>query len=422
MARKATGQIIPPEGKARSWAIRFRANGERHYETLGRPEEGWTRQKADRELRHRLADIERGLWTPETIPTPAPPERRAESTFGEFAAEWFDRHEPEWKPKTVTDYRWALELHLLPCFENHRLSEITIEEVDRYKAEKLREGKLGAGAINKTIARLAQLLEEAVEYGYLDHNAAHGRKRRVKASKPQRSWVEPEQMLALIEAADRWHRPIVATMIGSGLRVGEACALDWRDVNLATGTITVRTAKTDAGTRQVDLPAGLVDELRGWKARTPHNRPGEAVFISRPRDGKQTRQTGDNVGRRLKVTIKRANDSLDELGIEPISEKVTPHSLRRTYASVRAALRDDPVYIAEQIGHTDPRFTLQVYAKGAKRRDRLTGSYLSEFERALHWAEMGRIGEAAPLKQPGVMAPAEQESRMGVGNIATVRL
>jgi hypothetical protein len=43
MARKATGQVIPPGAKARSWALRFRAYGERHYVTLGRPEDGWDR-------------------------------------------------------------------------------------------------------------------------------------------------------------------------------------------------------------------------------------------------------------------------------------------------------------------------------------------------------------------------------------------
>jgi hypothetical protein len=32
--------------------------------------------------------------------------------------------------------------------------------------------------------------------------------------------------------------------------------------------------------------------------------------------------------------------------------------LRRTYASLRAACGDDPVYIAQQLGHMDPRFTL----------------------------------------------------------------
>ena len=61
-----------------------------------------------------------------------------------------------------------------------------------------------------------------------------------------------------------------------------------------------------------------------------------------------------NIDHRIKAAIKAANRRLDELGIEPISDRVTPHSLRRTYASLRAAVGDDPVYIAEQLGHTDP--------------------------------------------------------------------
>ena len=77
--------------------------------------------------------------------------------------------------------------------------------------------------------------------------------------------------------------------------------------------------------------------------------------------------------------------------IEPIGNRVSPHSLRRTYASLRAALRDDPVYIAEQLGHTDPAFTFRVYQKAAKRRERLSGAYLEAFDHVLQWADVGRI-------------------------------
>jgi hypothetical protein len=55
---------------------------------------------------------------------------------------------------------------------------------------------------------------------------------------------------------------------------------------------------------------------------------------------------------------------------------------------LRAAAGDDPVYIAAQLGHTDPRFTLTVYTKAVKRRVKLSGAYLAEFERALAWAAL----------------------------------
>jgi hypothetical protein len=60
--------------------------------------------------------------------------------------------------------------------------------------------------------------------------------------------------------------------------------------------------------------------------------------------------------------------------------------LRRTYASLRAALGDDPVYIAEQLGHRDARFTFRVYQRAAKRRERLIGAHLMAFDRALERA------------------------------------
>ena len=61
------------------------------------------------------------------------------------------------------------------------------------------------------------------------------------------------------------------------------------------------------------------------------------------------------------------------------------------------------MYIAEQGGWTDPRFALKVYAKAAKRRERLSGAYLDAFDRALHWAEVGRIAEPEipePVEEP----------------------
>lgn len=401
MARRPTGEVLPPNGKQRSWALRFRAYGQRRFLTLGRPEDGWDRPRAEAELRGVLADVERGIWRPHE---PPPPPAEA-PTLHEFASQWLDGRRAELRPRTVADYEWALSYHLLPFFADHALDAITVAEVDRYKAEKLSEGKLGAAQINKTLKLLAQILDMAIEYELVDRaNPARGRRRRVKAPKPQRTWVEPEQLLALVAAADTYHRPIVATLAGAGLRVGEALALDWRDVNLATGVLVVGKAKTDAGTyREVDLPGGLIEALSEWRVFRRNPDPDTPVFVTRStRRHPSARQTVTNVDHRLKTAIKAANLELARLGIDPISDRVSPHSLRRTYASVRAAAGDHPVYIAEQLGHEDPGFTFRVYQRAVKRRDRLSPAYLEAFDAALHWAEMGRIDAN---QRPGTPRP-----------------
>ena len=78
-----------------------------------------------------LADVRRGIWRPPSRPT-AP--SRSEPTFHEFASEWLEARRHEFAPRTAEDYELALTHHLLPFFAEHKLSEITAREVDRYKA------------------------------------------------------------------------------------------------------------------------------------------------------------------------------------------------------------------------------------------------------------------------------------------------
>ena len=117
-----------------------------------------------------------------------------------------------------------------------------------------------------------------------------------------------------------------------------------------------------------------------------------------------TRQTSDNVGRRLKSAIGKANVELEKIGIAPISERASPHSLRRTYASLRFACGEDPVYVAEQGGWADPAFPMRVYAKAVRRRERLSGAHLEAFDAALEWAAMGSEADADPARGSNLVA------------------
>ncbi len=388
MARKATGQVIErTTGTGRVYALRFRAYGQRRYLTLGSAEEGWSRPRAEAELRHVLADVERRIWQPRERwdGTNAEPE----PTFHEFASRWFADREAGWRPNTCADYRWTLEMHLLPWFKDHRLSEITAEEIDRYAHAKRREGRLSNNSINKTLTRLSQVLELALDYELIGRNPARSTNRRLPAERRARSWVEPEQLPTLLDSCGGELRPLVAMLAGAGLRVGEAIALTWSDVNLPTGTLSVADSKTQAGVRTVDLPDGLAAELRVHKARSKKTAPGDPVFRNQAGRPQNVR----NAQARIKPAIRKANRRLAK-SLDPLSEDVTPHSLRRTYASLRFALGDDPVYVAAQLGHTEGAFSMRVYAKAVKRRSRLTGEHLREFDKAIEWARMGTSADS----------------------------
>ena len=122
-----------------------------------------TRERAEQELRTCSRTCAAGSGGHRT-PTPAP-EPAKDPTFHEFASEWFEANEGAWRPNDTRGLRMAA--HRTICCRSsrsHQLSQITIAEVDRYRAAKVREGVLSATSINKTITRLAQILEVAVEY------------------------------------------------------------------------------------------------------------------------------------------------------------------------------------------------------------------------------------------------------------------
>jgi integrase len=419
MPRPPTGQVLELRRKrGKVYALRFRAYGQRQYVTLGSPEEGWTTAKAEVELANVLADVRRGIWQPPE-PAPVAKETMVEPDFHTFASEWIAMREQErLAPRTIEDYRWCLSSHLLPYFARHKLSEITIREVDQYKTKKAAEGNLSPNSINKTLSLLSTVLGVAVEYELIAANPATGRRRRLKGTRPHRPWVEPEQLLTLLEAAERYlisrgsnavgrGRPLMAVLAGAGLRVSEALALERREVNLAKGTLTIRRSKTHAGSRVVDLTPALRDELAVYLDRSRWKRPADLVFPTSK--GKQDNRS--NVRNRLfRPAIRDANDRLVELGIEPIG-KVGPHGLRRTYASLRAAAGDDVAYITEQIGHIDSRFTLRVYAAAVKRRQRLTDPELKQFNLALEWAQWAATGTNSDLADPAVAAKENEEAR-----------
>ena len=390
MPRAPTGQLIERVNRdsTSTFAARVRIGGRRIYVTIGSTRDGLTRKDAELELDAIRADIRRGIWRPPE-PEPIIGEERPEPTFHEFASEWLGARRPELGDRTYEDYKWSLTHHLLPFFKSHRLSEITVREVDRYKTAKLAEGTLAANTVNKTLTRLSQILSLAAEYELIPANPAGGKRRRVKGTKPRRPWVEPEQLPSFLEAAvgkkpllGGRGRPLLATLAGAGLRIDEALSLERRHVNLAKGTLTVAKSKTDAGVRIVELTPALRDELATYLDRSQYKKPTDLVFptSSGRKDNRQ------NVRQRLFMkTIARANVRLAELKIEPLGD-VRPHGLRRTYASLRTACGDDPVFVSRQIGHEDVRFTLNVYAQSVKRRERMTETERNEYDRALEWA------------------------------------
>ena len=72
----------------------------------------------------------------------------------------------------------------------------------------------------------------------------------------------------------------------------------------------------------------------------------------------------------LAPAAERANERLEDAGQTPLPDKLTPHKLRHTFASLLVALGTDPGAVMDQLGHTDATFTLRVYRHGMRRDEK----------------------------------------------------
>jgi hypothetical protein len=231
MPRQATGSVETHhwrDGRTVTFRVRFRAYGRRWRIDFGTNHEGWNQERARVELERIIGQVARGTWEP---PSPsAPIELDRDETLHVTASRWWQRREGELAENTRLDYRWRLD-HVLRHLARASTAELDAHRVDDFR-QKLHARGLSARSVNMVLDVLAQVLDDAVEYGVLDANPARGRRRRMKVAKSRRTFLEPDQVVDLLDVAGEWERELpphqqygrralLATLCLAGPRISE---------------------------------------------------------------------------------------------------------------------------------------------------------------------------------------------------------
>lgn len=377
MPPRASGTIESypwKDGRTVAFTLRVRYRGQRHRITLGTNHQGWNQARAEIELDEVLRQIQRGTWQAPSTAAPAAPRVDHDETIHLTASRWWQRRETELAPTTQADYRWRLD-HLL-----RELADTPTTSMDARRVDEFRQRLVGRGlsprSVNMVLDLLAQVLDDAVEYELLDANPARGRRRRMKVAKASRAFLEPDMVLDLLQVAGDWERELpahqrygrrafLATLCLAGPRISELTDARRARLDVHRGSL-VLGKKTEAGTeRHLELSAFLLDELRGHLATLPTDRAVGAPLFPTRTGG---RLNASNVRNRLLAeTVRRANERRELEGRMLLPDRVTPHTLRRTFASLCFFAGRDLRWVMGQIGHDDPRMTLAVYAQAMQR-------------------------------------------------------
>ena len=147
-------------------------------------------------------------------------------------------------------------------------------------------------------------------------------------------FLEPDEVRAMVEAAEPWFRPMVVALFYTGLRRSEAARLRWSDVK--NGSLLVSTRKGKGARRRwrtVELHPEVV------KALGKPGRANEHVFT-------------DDEGRSFENNVTRINKLWAATAEKAGIEDCIPHDARRTFASRLLEAGVDLRTIADLLGHT----------------------------------------------------------------------
>ena len=265
--------------------------------------------------------------------------RNLDLTVGEYLEGWL-RGKRNIRESTRSLYASHVRTHITPALGHIPITELQPRHVEAF----VDSIDLSPGTVGLILRTLKSALEAGVRRREIPDNPAST----VEAPKVRRPPVEamtPQDAADLVAAVrGTWLEQIVRFVLGSGVRIGEACGLDQGDV--LKGHVRIRAAKTTP--RIVAISADAERALVEAVHKAPRRGKDEPVFFGP--------KTGDRLSRIA------ATHALPRVLARAGLRRMTMHTLRHGTATLMLEGGASMRVIADQLGHANPAVTARVYA------------------------------------------------------------
>lgn len=330
---------------------------------LGKARYGYVYSKTYREVKEKLAAVA------EAMQQSLPQEMDASAmTFKASAIEWLDSQKSQLKQSSVVKYTNLLSAYLYPRFGEVHVTSITREDVGSFISELLKCGGVKKKGLSpKTVSSILSVLKSVMLFAEQTWNCKVTNVEGITAKQSQKpmrvlSRIEQKQLSEYLVKNLSSSNLGIMVCLYTGIRVGEVCALKWKDISFDEQNIYIhktmqRIQRQDDGTEKTEIiitepksacsirKIPLPDEL--FKLLEENRKSDDTFLLTGHQKNYIEPRTMQN---RFKTVVKNCN-----------IEEANFHALRHTFATRCVELGFDIKSLSEILGHASVNITLNRY-------------------------------------------------------------
>lgn len=295
-------------------------------------------------------------------------------------------------PRTFEGNIRNFKLHIVP-----HIGKMKVYEIDNYTIQKFVNILLDQGYSVDTIKKCKHLLNQFFEYSIENKWIYTNPTLKVKVKGKRNVYKEdgderykallPEIRDKFLDALNKdeanFIKPLCITLMFAGLRIGEALALKWKNIDFNNKTIRVERAitqvpkfdeqgnikdritvigdtKTACSVRDIPVTDIVLETLKQWKekqSRRQETNPNVTAILTAPTSFVFANDNGSYrtyYGTRVIFDRFKRRNGLNKYHIHF-------HGLRHTFSNMLFEMNENPKVIQQLLGHRDVKTTITVY-------------------------------------------------------------
>ena len=286
-------------------------------------------------------------------------------TVNDLYIKFMDQKKLVVKERSFYEIDKSFKKHILPVFGDIKLSNISLEKIEKYQQNLLTNRKeddefYSNSTIEKIQTHLKSFLKYGCTKGYIKDIRVMSFKniKRANEMKKEMDFWQPNEYDNFISYVDDIvYKALFDTLYWCGLRLGETLALTWNDINFISKSITINktyvkfkhlttTPKTLNSYRNVIMTDKCFESIKALfddqKNIIGFNKEKLLFYFDKPID---------------ENTLRRKKDTWCE---KSNVKRIRIHDLRHSHVSLLINLGFSPFDIAKRLGHT-PEMVNNIY-------------------------------------------------------------